>query len=133
MKRTFLISALVAGVVLGPATFSAYAIKPFMDEFHATYVKQQSAKAAEQAFAAAALKAKCNVCHVGTSKKNRNLYGQALDSLLDKTKDKADKAKIHSAIETVAKEKSDPKNGDSPTFGELIAAGKLPGGEPKQQ
>jgi hypothetical protein len=31
----------------------------------------------------------------------------------------------------VAKTKVDPKKKDSPTFGDRIAQGKLPGGEPK--
>jgi hypothetical protein len=136
MRRDLLIPGfvwLIIGAMFGPAPLVAFAIKPFMDEFHATYVKQESSNPKDQAFAAVVLKAKCNVCHEGTNRKNRNLYGQALEPLLDKTKDKADKAKIHAAIEQVAAKKSDPKNSNSPTFGDLIAAGKLPGGEPKRQ
>jgi hypothetical protein len=36
------------------------------------------------------------------------------------------------ALNKVAGLKSDPKDPKSPTFGESIKAGKLPGGEPKE-
>jgi len=87
----------------------------------------------------------CNFCHIGGAdpeeRKNRNAYGQALDKLLEK-KDadnasfkvknekpdvfKAAEEKIIKALETVEKEPSDPKDKNSPTFGELLKAGKLP-------
>ncbi|MDA1039356.1 MAG: hypothetical protein O3A37_03570 [Planctomycetota bacterium] len=98
----------------------AFAIKQFADEFKAVYVKDGSPLAAEVE------KAKCNVCHVGKSKKDRNAYGQALAELLDKKEDKENKEKIRQALETVA---SMPSAGaGSPTFGDLIKEGKLPGG-----
>jgi len=97
-------------------------VKQFSDEFKAVYVKEGTPLAAEVETA------KCNVCHKGKSKKNRNVYGEALSKLLDKKEDKANKDKIRQALETVAKESSDPSKPDAPTFGELIAAGKLPGG-----
>ena len=42
--------------------------------------------------------------------------------------DKDNKEKIRQALETVAKESSDPANPGAPTFGALLAEGKLPGG-----
>ena len=72
--------------------------------------------------------AKCNVCHVGKSKKDRNAYGHALADLLDKKEDAKDVAKIRAALEKVAGMPSDPAKADSVTFGDLIKQGKLPGG-----
>ena len=111
--------ALVAGV-----SQPAFAVKEFFDEFKAVYVKPDSSDANEKALAAEVETAKCNVCHVGSSKKDRNAYGQALTEKLDKN-DK-DAAKIKKALEEVAKLPSDPAKADSQTFGALLKAGKLP-------
>ena len=110
----------------------ASAILPFMKEFTAKYVNKESTDPKDQAFASAVKSAKCYVCHKGKKKKDRNVYGDALSKLLDKKKDKKNKEKIRSALEKVAKLKSDPKDEKSPTFGELIEQGKLPGGKPKK-
>jgi hypothetical protein len=59
------------------------------------------------------------------SKKNRNAYGAELAKLLTK-KDKKDTAKIAAAFKTVGDMKPD---GGKETYAELIAAGKLPGGD----
>ncbi len=71
--------------------------------------------------------AKCNVCHAGSSKKDRNAYGNALADLLDKKEDAKNPEKIRQALEKVAGMPSDPAKADSPTFGALIEQGKLPG------
>lgn len=112
------------GLVIATAASAreAYAIKQFADQFKEVYVKDGTPLAAEVETA------KCNVCHKGKSKKDRNAYGEALAKLLDKKEDKDNKDKIRQALETVAKESSDPSQADAPTFGDLIAAGKLPGG-----
>jgi len=112
------------GLVLlaGPAIRPAYAIKQFADEFKEVYVKEGSPLAAEVE------KAKCNVCHVGKSKKDHNAYGKALAERLDKKEDKENKEKIRKALEEVAGLSSDPDKADALTFGQLIAEGKLPGG-----
>jgi hypothetical protein len=113
------VGMVVAGVAVAWSS-PALAIKQFADEFNAVYVKEGTPLAAEVE------KAKCNVCHVGKSKKDRNAYGQALAELLDKKEDKDNKDKIRQALETVA---SKPSAGaGSPTFGDLIKDGKLPGG-----
>ena len=106
----------------------ATAVEPFKKEFDAKYVKKDATTDAEKNLAAAAEKAKCNICHVGKSKKNRNEYGKALGTLLTK-KDGKDSAKIQDALEKVAGMKSNSKDDGSPTFGDLIKAGKLPGGD----
>ena len=69
---------------------------------------------------------KCLVCHQGTkSKENRNSYGAELAKILTK-KDKKDTDKIMAAFKTVGELKPE---GGKETYAELIAAGKLPGGE----
>ena len=119
---SFRIAALTAALVLGSASREAFAIKQFSDEFKAVYVKDGSPLAAEVEAA------KCNVCHKGKSKKDRNVYGEALAKLLDKKEDKDNKDKIRQALEAVAKESSNPADAAALTFGALIEQGKLPGG-----
>lgn len=134
MKKALLFplcGAFAAGTMLWLATPSARAIKPFKDEFTAKYVKPDSTDPTEQLFAEAVATAKCNVCHVGKSKRNRNAYGIQLAELLDKSTDKDNKEKIRTALDKVAAIKADPANPNAPTFGQLIAAGKLPGGDPE--
>lgn len=80
--------------------------------------------------------AKCNTCHYGKTKKNRNDFGKALnkelnDELYKKLKggDKAEmEKKIDEAIKTALKEKGK----DGKTFGELIESGKLPAENPAE-
>ncbi len=116
MKKAVL--TVMAFVAIGGA---AFAIPPFGKEFDALYVKPGSALEAK------VKEAKCNVCHVGPKKQDRNAYGMALSELLDKKDDAKNPEKIKAALETVAKMKSG--GADSPTFGELIESGKLPAGE----
>lgn len=120
-----LLCGFVAGTLLARIE-SAYAVAPFKKEFEEKYVKKDPATPEEKALAAAVAKVKCNVCHVGKKKKDRNAYGDALDALLDRKKDSKDKAKIQAALDTVAEQKSNPDDPNSPTFGELIKQGKLP-------
>ena len=108
--------ALVGGAMARPA----WAIKQFQDEFKDLYAKEGSPLAAELE------RVKCNVCHVGKDKKERNAYGKALDERLDKKADKENKEKIRKMLEEVAALPSDPAKPDSPTFGALLKEGKLP-------
>ncbi|MFM8891862.1 MAG: hypothetical protein ACKOTB_09635, partial [Planctomycetia bacterium] len=71
----------------------------------------------------------CNVCHKGSSKKERNGYGEALADRLDKKEDAKNVEKIRKALEEVAALPSDPSNAGGPTFGALLKEGKLPGGK----
>jgi hypothetical protein len=119
---SYRIAVVGAAFILGNAGREAFAIKQFADEFKAVYVKDGTPLAAEVETA------KCNVCHKGKSKKDRNVYGEALAKLLDKKEDKDNKEKIRQALETVAKESSNPADASAPTFGALIEQGKLPGG-----
>ena len=115
------IMTIVCGLALvaGPAAPPAFAIKQFETEFKALYVKDGTP------LAAAVEQAKCNVCHKGKSKKDRNAYGEALAERLDKKADKDDKEKIRKALEEVA---ALPSGEAGKTFGDLIQAGQLPGG-----
>jgi len=105
--------------VSGSAARPAYAIKQFFDEFKAVYVKDGSP------LAAAVESAKCNVCHKGSSKKDRNAYGEALAERLDKKEDAKNPEKIKMVLEEVGKLASPA----GPTFGALLAEGKLPAAE----
>jgi len=107
--------ALAAGASASPA----FAIKQFFDEFKAVYVKDGSP------LAAAVETAKCNVCHKGSSKKDRNAYGEALAERLDKKEDAKNPEKIRTALDEVGKLQS----AGGPTFAALLAEGKLPAAE----
>lgn len=134
MKKVCLLILLgfVAGTLLARIE-SAHAIAPFKKEFDDKYVKASPATPEEEAFAAAAKKAKCNVCHVGTKKTERNAYGLALDEFLDKKADVKNKEKIQEALDKVAAMHSVKDDPNSPTFGDLIKQGKLPGGDEDAQ
>lgn len=121
-SRYAFVLGIAVAVFAGSAARPAFAIKQFFDEFKTMYVKDGSPLAAEVETA------KCNVCHVGKSKKDRNAYGNALAELLDKKEDAKNVEKIKQALADVAKMPSDPNNKDSATFGKLIEEGKLPGG-----
>jgi hypothetical protein len=127
MQRWFLLIAtfVLVGILSPPSS----AIIQFHQEFVATYVEESE----DEEFVRAAKEARCYICHVGKKRTNRNVYGEQLSELLDKKKDKSDKKKIHEALEKVARLHSDPKDEKSPTFGELIKEGKLPGGEPQKE
>jgi hypothetical protein len=69
---------------------------------------------------------KCNVCHFGATKKNRNDYGKAITKALGE-KNVKDKDKVEDALKTAAKE----KNADGKTFDDLLQANELPGSKEK--
>lgn len=119
------LAALAGGWVFAFPTQHALATMQFKNAFEAKYAKADSTDPAEQKLTAEVKQAKCNVCHMGNTKKMRNAYGAALDKLLDKAE--KDPVKITEALDKVASEKSDPENAASPTFGDLLKQGKLPG------
>jgi Leucine Rich repeat len=139
MRRVALLAVGVA-LVWGLAVRSAVALPPFFKEFQAKYLKPDSSDPKDQEFATLVAKTtKCNVCHVqGKPKKVHNAYGTQLSMILKKEnfkparlKAEPDKVKeeIDAALDAVAAKKSGDEK--SPTFGELIAQGKLPGGDGK--
>ena len=114
-QLTLVAGAVVLGAFALPAR-PAFAVKQFYDEFKEVYVNNGSLDAS------AVAKAKCNICHVGKSKKDKNAYGKLLDELLDRKKDAKNPEKIREAFEKVAAAKSPA----GPTYGELFKEGKLP-------
>jgi len=105
---------------------SAWAISALQKQFVDTY---KDAKFLEEA-----KKAKCNVCHFGKKKANRNDYGKALSKFFTKDdykKLKDDKPALKKKIEDAFKACLKEKSGSGKTFGELIKAGKLPGTAPE--
>lgn len=120
-------SGLLAIVCLiGAMASPAHAVKEFKDQFEAKYIKADSSDTKDTALRTAFEKAKCSVCHAGSSKKQRNAYGQALEKLLDRKTDRENKEKIQSALEKVSGMKCRPDDPSAPTFGRLIEQGKLP-------
>jgi len=77
---------------------------------------------------AQAKKVKCNVCHFGKKKKNRNDYGEALMKHVGKKNQKDPKIIDKALTKTESEKKS-----KGVTFGSLIKAGKLPGTAPKEE
>ncbi len=118
MIRSFLALAILAALAT-----PGMAIKQFQIQFLKKY-----ADGTNEEYTELAKDAKCYLCHQGKKKKNRNPYGEALHEFLDKKKDKKDVDKIIASLEKVAEMHSVEGDESSPTFGELIADGKLPGG-----
>lgn len=104
----------------------ASAILQFHKEFVNLYVEEDSDT--DLAKLAKNKKLRCLICHQGKKKKNHNPYGVHLKKLLDKKEDKKNVEKIVASLEKVAAMPSDPDDENSPTFGELIKEGKIPGG-----
>lgn len=102
----------------------ALAIVQFQKEFVNLYVGDDK----ESEWALHVKEAKCFVCHQGKSRKHRNAYGEQLDLLLDKKADAKNPEKIIEALKTVAALHTIAGDDSSPTFGDLIKEGKLPGG-----
>jgi hypothetical protein len=141
MKKPLVLSSfvLVSLGLLWVSVQPAGAISAFRKQFEEKYVKPDSDDPKDVALLEAFDEAGCNVCHMGgfRDREFRNGYGESLADLLDKEADKYDddmpeaqqaeiKARIQAALDSVAKTKSDPDDPDSPTYGEKIAAGKLP-------
>lgn len=72
-------------------------------------------------------KANCYVCHQGKKKQNRNAYGEELSEFLSK-ENKGDVEIAIEALKKVEDRHTDPDDEESPTYGDLIKEGKLPGG-----
>ena len=124
MLRTVVIVPLalvVCTLVARPAT----AFPQFMKVFKAEYIEGNEN---EEYVELVNKEAKCLVCHQGKKKSNHNAYGKHLIGLIGK-KDKKDVEKITEALKKVAEMHTDADDEESPTYGELIADGKLPGGD----
>jgi hypothetical protein len=105
---------------------SASALPPFNKEWTAKYVE---GKASSDPFVAAAQTAKCNVCHMGTSKKDHNPYGQAVKKHLTKAKYNEIKEDPEAAKKYIAEglaKSEGEKNAAGKTWGEIIKSGGIP-------
>ena len=125
---TLVFCAAIAGVF---STRPAGAVKPFLEQFKALYVKPKTTDHAMQIFNVAVEKKACSLCHLGNPtkpKKELNAYGTPFKKLLTK-RDGQDSKKVRAAMGKVARMKSNPDDPDSPTFGERLKEGKLPVGE----
>ena len=118
-------------------TPSAYAIPEMFENFKAKYVAQDPQNDKQKGFASAVESTKCNVCHKGKKKSDRNRYGIELAKLVDKNELKANlkkdeaatKKELAAAFDKVAALPYESGNDDSPTFGQIIALGRLPGAD----
>ena len=102
---------------------SASALPPFNKEWVAKY----NAGEKNSSF----VEAKCNVCHTGMSKKEKNEYGKAVGKFLTKAKYKEiqeEEAKAKSYILEGLQKAEGEKSSSGKTYGELLKAGTLPGG-----
>jgi len=115
---------IVVGLVAGAWSLpSASALPPFNKEWTAKYNPGDKNPTY--------VEAKCNVCHEGASKKMKNEYGKAVGKFLTKAKYneiKEDEAVAKKYILEGLQKAEGEKNGGGKSYGELIKAGKLPGG-----
>jgi hypothetical protein len=102
----------------------AHAIMQFQKEFVNLYVGDDK----DSDFAKQVKQAGCFVCHQGKMRKHHNAYGKHLEPLLDKKADMKNPEKIVEALKKVEALHSVEGDDKSPTYGELIKQGKLPGG-----
>jgi hypothetical protein len=134
---TLVLFAVTCAAVAGWKVAPVEAFEPFKKEFENLYVKEEPTTDAEKALKEAVETHKCGVCHTGPAGKNkkvRNTYGKAIEKLIPNPMNKVamnalkKNAKgIKDILEKAAKESSDPNVPNSPTFGQLIEEGKLPG------
>src|SRR5215208_1756722 len=104
---------------------SASALPPFNREWTGKYIEGNG----NAKFVEAVGTAKCNVCHMGTSKKDRNEYGMAVSKYLTKAKYneiKDDEAVAKKYILDGLEKAAAEKNAAGKSFGDLIKSGELP-------
>lgn len=118
--------ALLLGLFAAGSARPAFAVLQFFQEFDKIYLAEHENE--EFVKAARDPKMRCLICHQGKNRKNRNVYGEFLDELLDRKKDIKDVDKIKESLAKVGAMHSDPKDESSPTYDEMIKAGTFPGG-----
>ena len=123
-KVSLLLVCLMFVCSAGPA----WAIPPFSEAFKKAYVKPGEPLEAKVA------EVKCNVCHMGKEKKDKNEYGKAVGKFLKKADFTGDAKKFENVKDEPAqkamaeglKSAEAEKSSGGKTFGELIKAGELP-------
>ncbi len=125
----FVFCAMVVGVFY---TRPAGAVKPFLEQFKALYVKPKTTDRTMLIFNEAVAAKGCTVCHRGEATKpikDWNAYGMQLKKLLNAKRDAQNPKAIRAALGKVSRLKSNPDDPKSPTFGQRLQQGKLPVGE----
>ena len=120
---------LAAGVFM---TRPAVAVKPFLEQFKALYVKPKTSDHTMQIFNAAVEAKGCTICHRGQPAKPTkawNAYGTQLTKLLSAKRDAQNPQAIRAALVKVSRLKANPDDPKSMTFGGRLRQGKLPVGE----
>ena len=120
--------SLLCLAVIAMCSASAWAIPPFDAAFKKMYVKEGDALDAK------VKETKCNVCHMGKEKKDKNEYGKTVGKYLKKADFTGDAKKFddvksdeaQKAIATGLKSAEGEKSSGGKSFGELIKAGELP-------
>jgi hypothetical protein len=123
MRKFVLVLSLAMFSVLSAAR-PAQAILQFQKEFINLYVGDEK----DSDFGKIVKQAGCFVCHQGKLRKNHNPYGIHLVDLLDKKADMKNPEKIIEALKKVEAMHSVAGDDNSPTYGQLIKKGELPGG-----
>jgi hypothetical protein len=123
--RKVSVALLLALFAIGSAR-PAFAVLQFYQQFDKVYLAEH----ANEEFVKAAHdpKMRCLICHQGKNRKNHNPYGEHLAKLLDRKTDLKDVDKIKESLAKVGAMHSDPKDESSPTYDDMIKAGKFPGG-----
>jgi len=120
------VSLLLGLIAVAWSVNSASALPPFNKEWTAKYVEGNG----NAKFVEAVGTAKCNVCHMGASKKDKNAYGKAVGKYLTKAKYneiKEDEAAGRKYILDGLQKAEGEKSAGGKTYGELLKAGQLPG------
>jgi hypothetical protein len=129
MKKYCVLLACLA--LSGMVASRAWAVPAFNEAFKKAYLQDGTPLADKVA------EVKCNVCHEGKNKKDKNEFGVAVGKYLKKADFTGDSKKydpkseegqkaLAEGLEKAAMEKS--SNGK--TYGELMKAGELPGTKP---
>lgn len=133
MKKICVFIVLAVGVIAF-GVHRASALPPINVQFHEKY---SALKGEVEAKLGTESTAKCNVCHVGKSKKDKNEYGKAVGKYVTKaaiTKikedagDDLDKAQAETKkyiLEGLDKTEAE-KSPSGKTYGEILKSGKLP-------
>jgi len=141
MKKvgTLMLCAVAITAVASWKVAPVQAYPPFFEEFKKKYTKETPDTAEETKFKETVTTTKCAICHTGKTKKVRNTYGKAIGGFIPEVVGKAEPDKddkdalkknpvqINKLLDKAAEVHSDAKDPNSPTFGDLIKKGELPG------
>lgn len=127
MKKYFV--SLLGLAAMAMLAAPAEAIPPFNESFKKMYVKEGEPLAEKVALE------KCNVCHFGKEKKDKNDYGKAVGKFLKKADFTGDAKKFDKPTDPEAQkalseglEKAGAEKGPGgKTYAEILKSGELPG------